>query len=296
MSQTYRIALLQLQSKSLDVEDNYERATKLISDAASQGAHLAVLPEYHLTSWVPDHPDFCSAIQKSSQYLSQYQTLAKTINISIVPGTICHVNKEAAGSLSQSSAGTEMVNIAYFIAAGTGEILSSYQKRNLWHPERPHLTAGHDPHRAFDLPLTREDGRKFRAGLLICWDLAFPEACRQLVADGADLIVVPSFWHLSDIDLVGKMLNPSSEKIFLESVTVARAYENTCAIALCNSGGFSQVAMPMLGCLGKLEPEMEATSIVDIDFDVLRIAETNYKIREDMERSGWEYRGSTTEG
>lgn len=29
--------------------------------------------------------------------------------------------------------------------------------------------------------------------MLICWDLAFPEAFRELIADGAEIVIIPTF-------------------------------------------------------------------------------------------------------
>jgi predicted amidohydrolase len=55
------------------------------------------------------------------------------------------------------------------------------------HPERPHLSSSqHDPHLVFDTPIGR-------VGMLICWDLAFPEAFRELIAQGAKIIIIPTF-------------------------------------------------------------------------------------------------------
>lgn len=32
-----------------------------------------------------------------------------------------------------------------------------------------------------------------KVGLLICWDLAFPEAFRELISQGAQIICIPTF-------------------------------------------------------------------------------------------------------
>ncbi|KAJ8133192.1 hypothetical protein O1611_g432 [Lasiodiplodia mahajangana] len=281
MAPNYKVALVQLHPKPLLPAQNFEKATSFIRDAAAKGCHLVVLPEYHLTSWVPDDPGFKASCVESFPCIQKYQNLAKELKICIVPGTIIVAEGEA------------LHNNAYFIS-GDGEIVAQYQKKNLWHPERPHLvSSAHEPHKAFDTPLGR-------MGMLICWDLAFPEAFRELIADGAEIICVPAFWTMRDVLDEGYELNPDGEALFLNSTVVARAFENTCAVVFVNAGGppekgektsfagLSQIGVPHIGALGRLGPA-ESMSIVDLDIDVLRIAEENYKVREDMKTKGWHY-------
>ncbi|KAI0536403.1 carbon-nitrogen hydrolase [Xylaria digitata] len=281
MAPIYKVALIQLHPKPLSPAHNYEKAASFIRDAATKGCHLAVLPEYHLSSWVPDEPGFKDSCTDSLIYLKRYQALAKELDICIVPGTIIELD------------GDSLQNIAYFISSN-GEVVGRYQKKNLWHPERRHLvSSAHEPHMAFDTPLGR-------VGLLICWDLAFPEAFRELIADGAQIICLPAFWSMRDVSDEGYALNPDGEALFLNNTVVTRAFENTCAVIFVNAGGppgkgektsfagLSQVGVPHLGTLGRLGPT-EGMSIVDLDTDVLRVAEENYKIREDMQTEGWHY-------
>ncbi|KAI0466572.1 carbon-nitrogen hydrolase [Xylaria cf. heliscus] len=281
MAPNYKVALVQLHPKPLLPAQNFEKATSFIRDAASKGCDLAVLPEYHLTSWVPDEPGFKDSIAESRVYLQKYQQLAKELNICIVPGTIIE------------SEGDSLQNITCFISSN-GEIVGRYQKKNLWHPERPHLmSSAHKPHTAFDTPLGR-------VGLLICWDMVFPEAFRELIVDGAQIICVPTFWCMRDVSDDSYALNPDGETLFLKSIVVARAFENTCAVVFVNAGGppeqgeetsfagLSQVAVPHIGALGRLG-RAEGMSIIDLDMDVLRVAENSYKIRDDMQKEGWHY-------
>jgi predicted amidohydrolase len=91
-------------------------------------------------------------------------------------------------------------------------------------PERDHLTgSGRDVHQVFDTPLGK-------VGMLICWDLAFPEAFRELIANGAKMVIIPTFWTLKDCNEKGLALNPSAEALFLDSMLTARAFENTCGM------------------------------------------------------------------
>ena len=226
---------------------------------------------------------FAQACAESAEYLGRYQELAKQLNICIVPGTIVEPHAE----------GGWLLNIAYFISS-SGETVGRYHKKNLWHPERDHqVSSAHEPHVAFDTPLGR-------VGLLICWDLAFPEAFRELVADGAELICVPSFWTMKDCNADALALNPDSEAVFLNSTIVARAFENTCAVVYVNAGGpskegeqtsyagLSQLAVPHVGPVGRMG-RAEGMAVVDLDMNAVKVGEANYKVRQDMRREGWHY-------
>lgn len=190
-------------------------ASTVIRTASRQHAQLAVLPEYHLLNWIPHDPKFKEACGQWQTYLDKYIALAKECNINMVPGTIVELH----------DAGTEnerLLNVAYFIT-NTGEIAGKYVKKNLWGDiERLHLTSSsRDPHPVFDTPMGK-------VGMLICWDLAFPEAFREMIAQGAKMIIIPTFWTLSDCSKAGLAINPVAEGLFLDSMLTARCYENTC--------------------------------------------------------------------
>jgi predicted amidohydrolase len=199
----------------MQLEANYQKACTQIRSAATQGAVLAVLPEYHLLNWVPQDPGFKAACRNWETYLTRYRALAAELNINIVPGTIIELH-------SADTPAEELLNVAYFITS-TGSIAGRYVKKNLWGPiERDHLTSSaQDPHPVFDTPLGR-------VGMLICWDLAFPEAWRELIAQGAKMVIVPTFWTLSDCSEKGLRVNPRAEALFLDSMLTARCFENTC--------------------------------------------------------------------
>ncbi|OCK88339.1 uncharacterized protein K441DRAFT_690675 [Cenococcum geophilum 1.58] len=173
---------------------------------SKKGSQLAVLPEYHLTSCVPEHPDFIASYAESVACLPVTKP-AQDLNIHIVPGTIVELSNRYQAS---NPLVTELRNVAYFIAAPAGDILSTCQKKNLWY-------------------------------------LGITKISPKVLA-----------------------LNLKSEVAFLDSVTVARAYENT------------HVAMPIMGCLGKLGVEKGDMITSEVDLDMLRVAEEHYKVRADL--------------
>jgi predicted amidohydrolase len=122
----YKVALIQLYPKPMQLEQNFQKAATFIATAASRRVHLAVLPEYHLTNWVPEDPKFAGLCGQWQTYLEKYRDLARKHNICIVPGTIVERHAEKGDSEEE-----RLVNVAYFID-NKGEVLGSYQKKNLW--------------------------------------------------------------------------------------------------------------------------------------------------------------------
>jgi predicted amidohydrolase len=280
-----------------------------IRDAAARGASLAVLPEFHLISWFPDDPRYDAIAQTAHVYISKYQALARELSINLVPGTIVTM-----GYISESNGvatklptinGTKNtpLNIAPFIS-NTGEILGSYTKVNVWHRERPYLTSGPEsqahfppgvasasPHSAIQTPLGP-------VGILICWDISFPEAFRSLIMQGARIIIIPTFWTAYDMTAKCLEVNKNAEALFLRSALITRACENTCCIVFANAGGpeedgyigISQVTMPLVGPLpGSFEDSSEGLRVVPVDMSLLDVAEENYVIRQDLKRQDWHY-------
>ncbi|KAG7411018.1 hypothetical protein Forpe1208_v010590 [Fusarium oxysporum f. sp. rapae] len=104
------------------------------------------------------------------------------------------------------------------------------------------------------------------------------------------LIIIPSYWFLTDAGEEGQELNPDVERIFIESVLTARAFESIAAVTFCNAGRLSSVNRPILGTLGEIEIGKDKVEIVEVNLDILRIAEDNYKIRKDIKGEGWYYK------
>ncbi|KAL4914423.1 carbon-nitrogen hydrolase [Aspergillus aurantiobrunneus] len=288
MPPTRRVAVIQWSIKNLAVEQNHATACEYILAAAAQGAELAVLPEYHLFGWAPQDPLFAVQASQTSKYLSAYQSLAKELNICLVPGTLVERHPHPDPSTTSEDGDSYVLyNTAYFIS-NTGAILGRYRKKNIWHPEREYLTSSAaEPHEVFDTPIGK-------VGLLICWDMAFPEAFRELIAAGAEIVVLPTYWGRYDASPTALAHNPNSEELFLDSVLTARCFENTCAVIFANVAGeehtlgMSRVVLPIVGPVGKMGNE-EGLLVAEMNLGVVQLAEENYKIRMDLGREGWYY-------
>ncbi|KZL68173.1 carbon-nitrogen hydrolase [Colletotrichum incanum] len=304
--QSFKVALIQTCPKALDAEHNFVHASKQIRLAATQGASLAVLPEYHLTGWMPDEPSFALSAEDACHFQKQYQQLAAELHINICAGTIVsHAPDNRQSGTNDAKSKPTLLNTSYFIDHD-GQLLGAYTKTNLWIPERSHLTSSIQyahkmdvdegtpatgPHQVFDTPFGP-------VGILVCWDLAFPEAFRHLVLAGAKIIIMPSYWTLSDMSKEGLEYNANCERLFVETTLTTRAFENTAALIYCNATGpaeqgffgCSQVALPIVGKVpGSFTDGEEGMRLVDVDMRLVEIAERNYQIRKDLKRVDWHY-------
>lgn len=105
-------------------------------------------------------------------------------------------------------------------------------------------------------------------GVLIGWDLAFPEAARSLVLDGAELICVCANWE-----------EPRQDEWY--TFLKARALENAAFVAASNRigeeysyrfFGHSAVVSPYGEVLSAIDEPIEGYTIVRVDLDLVRKA------------------------
>lgn len=256
---------------------------------------------------MPEEPSFALTPERALEYRRKYQDLAKQLRINICAGTIVsHAPNSSVSVHGTKQNKPTLLNTSDFIDHN-GTLLGTYTKTNLWIPERQVLTSFVDharaandegtptpaqkPHQVFNTPLGP-------VGILVCWDLAFPEAFRQLVRAGAKIIIIPSYWTSLDMSGEGLSYNPGCEKMFVQNTLVARAFENTAAVLYCNVGGpeqegffgCSQVVLPIVGKVqGSFTDSVEGMRVLDVDMRTLDIAENNYQIREDLGREDWHY-------
>ena len=193
---TVRVAACQIDPTLGEVDANLERIGAAVAEAASAGARLAVLPEaavtgYAFASLAEARPGARRATPVGPRRLGE---MAAIHGIAIVCGSL-----EAVGD--------EVFNVAH-LATPDGQHLI-YRKMHL-----PFLgvdrfaTPGPEP------PFVVEVAG-MRVGILICYDLRFPEAARICALEGADLICLPTNWP------IGVEFHP-------DLFAPARAAENHC--------------------------------------------------------------------
>lgn len=172
------IGLIQLAYKSGDVSANIEEATRLVDQAAHEGAQLIVLPELWSIGYkVEDPASFAEPL-----------TGGKTLDFMIQKAQE-HQVYLCGGFLERKETGGLPYNSALLINP-EGKIILNHHKVELYTPggEDKVFTPG-DKYAVVDTPLGRW-------AILICYDGDFPEAWRIVAANkGADLVIHPSAYE-----------------------------------------------------------------------------------------------------
>ena len=170
-----RLSVIQMDMRLGESAYNFAHAEALLRRAAAEGADTALLPETWNTGFFPaDHlPERSDRGGEAVKALCA--PLARELNMNIV-----------AGSVSDRRGG-RVYNTAY-VFDRQGARLAAYDKTHLFTPmgEHEHYAAG-DHLTTFSL-----DGHK--CGLLICYDLRFPELFRTLALQGVELLLLPAQW------------------------------------------------------------------------------------------------------
>ena len=220
-----RIALGQLVATSRK-DENLEAAERAIRDARSGGADLLLLPEVFMAFLTPQSGISPAAVAEplDGPFVS---TLAREARAhSLVVG--CGVWESARGERTRAH------NTAVLLGAD-GSLLLSYRKTHLY-----------DAFGFRESDLTAPGDRAPRTvrtalgtfGLLVCYELRFPELTRMLALDGADVILLPSAW----------IAGPLKEAHWTTLIG-ARAIENTVFVAAANQAGDRRV-----GCSRLVDP------------------------------------------
>ena len=239
-----RVSCVQLDMKLGDVKANFAHAEAMIREAVNQDhPDTVVLPETWNTGFFPQELAPCADDDgKATKALCS--ALAKELHINIVAGSVA--NRRADG----------YYNTAY-VFDRSGNLVAEYDKTHLFTPSGEHN-------------FFRMGSRTCRftlegipCGLIICYDIRFPELIRSLTVQGVDLLFVVSQW-------------PAKRAMHLDTLARARAIENQTFLALCNSAaadtacaGHSAIIDPWGEYLAKAGESEEIIS-ADLDFSVIQ--------------------------
>ncbi|CRM50060.1 (R)-stereoselective amidase [Pseudomonas sp. 25 E 4] len=166
-----RVAVIQFapQVGTANHANNLRQTLTLATEAANGGANLIVLPElsncgYFFTSR-QDAFDHAEAVPEGAS-VKAWMDFASRYQVYLVAG------------LSEID-GTQLFNTAVLL--GPDGFIGKYRKAHLWNREKLWFTPGNTGFPVFETPIGR-------IGLLICWDIWFPEVPRILSQQGADII------------------------------------------------------------------------------------------------------------
>jgi predicted amidohydrolase len=224
------VATVQMQPALGQMEENLAKMGEFIRRIATeQPVNLIVFPELATTGYEVG-PRFPQAAQ-------------------LVPGPAVNIIGQRAadygvyvafGMVTKEKVESILYNSAILIGPD-GEVIGQYQKVHLKGEEHMAFRPGYRL-----LPFETEYGL---VGLMIGWDLAFPEAARSLVLEGAELLAVLANWE-------------EPHQAAWRTYLMARAMENAVFVAASNRVGaepsytfFGQSAI--IGPTGRVYAAME---------------------------------------
>ena len=228
---TMKVSVIQMNMRSLESKANFDRAEALVRRAVGEnGPDVVVLPETWNTGFMPAG-DLAGASDE---------------NVNIV-----------AGSVSNLRNGKIYNTACVFDRAGA--CIAEYDKTHPFTPMGEHEVYTPGDH------LVTFTLDSVRCGLLICYEVRFPELWRTLALRGAQVMFLPAQWT-------------AARQYHWETLTAARAIENQLFVVSCNAcgerdgtlyGGFSRIIDPLGAVLAQGGGEEE---IVTADLDLSSIA------------------------
>ena len=225
------VATIQMQPELGRMEDNLIKMSESIARVATeQPVDLIVFPELITTGYEvgPRFPELAQRIPGPTVNLMAQR--ASELGVHIAFGMVS--KKEKVESILYNSA---------ILIGPDGDLIGQYHKMHLRGEERISFRAGY----RLDV---FETGFGV-VGLMIGWDLAFPEVARSLVLEGAELLVVCANWEQPHAD---------EWRAYLQ----ARAYENAVFVAAANRVG-EEPSYTFFGRSGVVGPRGKIYASVD---------------------------------
>ena len=201
-----KIAVVQFKA-STDKNQNLKQILNFIDKAASNGAEICIFPEFMM---------FYTSSDQSPKELALE---AETINGNFVRVIATAAKKnsiQVIGTMYEKSKKKDRVYDTSFLINKSGKIRSTYRKIHLYDALGFKESRKLEPGSKISTPTKTSIGK---IGMLICYDLRFPEMSRILAASGSEILIAPSAW------VKGKM----KEEHWL-AINKTRAIENGCYV------------------------------------------------------------------
>jgi 5-aminopentanamidase len=241
-----RVAVAQIEPKLAEQERNLEACFARLDEAAGAGAELLVLPECAIPGYMFD------SAEEALPYAEE------------IPGPASEAFERECSRLGVHAIcgllerdGDTLHNAA--ILVGPDGLIGSYRKTHLPFLGVDRFVVPGDELKVFDTALGR-------IGLIICYDLRFPEVTRTLALHGADIVALPTNF-------------PMAAKVQTELITVARAAENRVYLLCANRVGqerwgefcgWSQIVDPYGKRLAEAGETEEVLLVADVDVEKAR--------------------------
>lgn len=207
------IACCQIAPVLGDIPANTELTVAAIRDAAGSGAHLVVLPELASSGYMlADRAEALDAAQPvDGPTVAAWASLARELDLVIVGG-FCERDDD----------GDPRNSAALIDPSGVRAV---YRKAHLWDRERLVFVAGDEAPPVVDTLAGR-------IGVVICYDLEFPEWVRIPALAGAQVLCAPTNWPLAP--------HPAGERPGEITRAMVDASVNRMFIAVCDRVGMER--------------------------------------------------------
>ncbi len=246
MKDKISVALAQISCKRADKKENVKKIENRITEAKQQGSDLIIFPELSLTGYTLRDRVYDLAETVPGVSTDVIGQLSKRTGVYVVFG-MPELSQRAQAIIYNTAV---LVGPEGFI----GKYRKMYLPNHSVFEEKRYFRPGYEP-AVFDTNLGK-------IGLIVCYDVFFPEVSRLTRLRGAQIIVCIS-------------ASPATRRTFFETLTRARAIENTAFLAYVNLVGVED-GLQFWGGSRLIGPDGRVLAQAKYHEEDLIVAEMNY--------------------
>ena len=192
-----RVACVQYKSYE-DEKKTLKKLIPLIYSATKKKVDLITLPECATFLNVNKSDTMMNAsFEKNSFSLNKIKEIAKNLDVNILIGSL--------QTLEYKMLTKKLFNRSFLINR-KGEVICKYDKIHMYDvkiskQQSYQESKTYESGQSAKIAKLKVNGKYYKIGMTICYDLRFPHLFRDLALNGADLITVPSvFMHITGKD------------------------------------------------------------------------------------------------